>query len=160
MADRVQTGKGIIVGSGRNALPFVYVTDVVQGLMLAATNERAPGQAYNISNDQPLSQQECLSTIAEAVGARAPRIHVPYRALYAAAAVAERASKLMPGQRQPLVTRLGVMLFGTDNRHAIDKARVELGYAPKVSLPEGLRLAAAWYRQRQGTPMSELALTS
>jgi nucleoside-diphosphate-sugar epimerase len=44
-----------------------------------------------------------------------------------------------------MVTRLGVKLFGTDNRHAIDKARRELGYQPQVTLREGIRLAAAWF---------------
>jgi nucleoside-diphosphate-sugar epimerase len=38
------------------------------------------------------------------------------------------------------------MLFGNNNRHSIEKARRELGYAPRVSLHEGVRLAAAWYR--------------
>jgi nucleoside-diphosphate-sugar epimerase len=47
-----------------------------------------------------------------------------------------------------VVTRLGVKLFGTDNRHAIDKARRELGYAPRVDLHEGVRLAAARYREQ------------
>jgi nucleoside-diphosphate-sugar epimerase len=46
-------------------------------------------------------------------------------------------------------TRLGVKLFGTDNRHAIDKARRELGYTPRVSLREGVRRAAAWYGTAQ-----------
>jgi 3beta-hydroxy-Delta5-steroid dehydrogenase / steroid Delta-isomerase len=46
------------------------------------------------------------------------------------------------------VTRLGVKLFGTDNRHAIDKARRELGYCPAIALREGVRLAAAWYQTR------------
>jgi nucleoside-diphosphate-sugar epimerase len=41
-----------------------------------------------------------------------------------------------------------VKLFGTDNRQAIDKARRELGYAPRVDLREGVRLAAAGYRER------------
>jgi hypothetical protein len=45
-----------------------------------------------------------------------------------------------------VVTRLGVTLFGTDNRHAIDKARRELSYTPRVGLREGVRIAAAWYR--------------
>jgi nucleoside-diphosphate-sugar epimerase len=39
-----------------------------------------------------------------------------------------------------------VKLFGTDNRHAIDKAQRELGYKPQVPVREGLRLTAAWYR--------------
>ena len=44
-----------------------------------------------------------------------------------------------------MVTRLGVKLFGTDNRQAIDKARRELGFTPRVSIREGVRLAAKWY---------------
>jgi nucleoside-diphosphate-sugar epimerase len=142
MAERVHAGKGLIVGSGRNALPFVYVSDVVQGLLGAAECAHAIGQAYNITTDQPLTQEEFLGAIAQELGLRAPRLHVPYPALYAAACAAEQAARLTRGQRQPMVTRLGVTLFGTDNRHAIDKARRELGYRPQVPLREGVRLAA------------------
>jgi nucleoside-diphosphate-sugar epimerase len=145
MADRLRAGKGVIVGSGRNALPFVYVTDVVQGLLLALDHELVVGQAYNITNDQPLTQEELLRAIAHEIGAKPPRIHVPYHALYAAGYAAERLAVVRRMQRQPLVTRLGVKLFGTDNRCAIGKARRELGYSPGVSLHEGVRLAAAWY---------------
>jgi nucleoside-diphosphate-sugar epimerase len=146
MAERVRAGKALIVGSGRNALPFVYVSDVVQGLLLAADHAHAIGQAYNITNDQPLTQEEFLCAIAQEFGVRTPRLHVPYPALYAAACAAEHAARLTRAQRQPVVTRLGVTLFGTDNRHAIDKARRELGYTPRVSLREGVRVAATWYR--------------
>ncbi len=146
MADRLRAGRGIIVGSGDNALPFVYVTDVVQGLLLALGHEHAVGQAYNITNDRPLTQRQFLEAIARETGASPPRIHVPYRALYAAGYLAERLSTVTHSPRQPIVTRLGVKLFGTDNRHAIDKARRELGYRPQVELHEGVRLAAAWYR--------------
>ena len=50
------------------------------------------------------------------------------------------------------MTRHGVNLFGTDNRHAIDKAGRELGYTPQVPLTEGIRLAAAWYEQVASAP--------
>jgi nucleoside-diphosphate-sugar epimerase len=146
MADRLRAGKSIIVGAGDNALPLVYVADVVRGLLLALDDERAVGQAYNITNDRPLTQRQLLDAIAEDVGAAPPRLHVPYRALYAAGYAAERLARIRRSQRQPVVTRLGVNVFGTDNRHAIDKAREELGYEPRVSLREGVRLAADWYR--------------
>jgi nucleoside-diphosphate-sugar epimerase len=148
MADRVRARKGVIVGSGRNALPFVYVTDVVQGLLLALDREHAVGQAYNITTDRPLTQEEFLRAIAQELGARPPRVHVPYRALYAAGYAAERLATVTHSQHQPVVTRLGVKLFGTDNRHAIDKAQRELGYRPRVAAREGVRLAAVWYRKR------------
>jgi nucleoside-diphosphate-sugar epimerase len=146
MADRVRAGKGVVIGSGRNALPFVYVTDVVQGL-LAADQDRAVGKAYNITNDQPLGQEEFLRAIAAELGVKSPRLHVPYRPLYLAAYLAEQVANRKGGQ--PFVTRLGVKLFGTDNRHSIDKARSELGYAPHVSIREGIRLSAVWYQREQ-----------
>jgi nucleoside-diphosphate-sugar epimerase len=150
IADRLRAGKGIIIGSGRNAVPFVYVTDVVQGLLLALDREQAVGEAYNVSNDRPLTQQQLLQAIAHEIDARPPRFHVPYGALYAAGYVAERFATITKSQ-EPLVTRHGVSLFGMDNRHSIEKARRELGYKPRVALEEGVRLAAVWYRNRDAS---------
>jgi nucleoside-diphosphate-sugar epimerase len=159
MADRLSSGRGVIVGSGDNALPFVYVTDVVQGLLAALDHEDAVGRAYNVTNDRPLTQKQFLHAIAREIGASPPRVHLPYRALYAAGYAAEGLAKLTRSQRQPVVTRLGVKLFGTDNRHAIDNARRELGFTPQVSLDDGVRLAAAWYRgDAQSAPDRALAV--
>jgi nucleoside-diphosphate-sugar epimerase len=147
-ADRLRTGRRVIVGSGNNVVPLVYVTDVIQGLILALDHDDAVGQAYNITNDRPLTQRQFLEATASEIGQSAPRLHIPYRALYAVAYAAERFAMLSRSPRDPLVTRHGVALFGTDNRHAIDKARRELGYKPRMDLREGVRLAALWYRER------------
>jgi nucleoside-diphosphate-sugar epimerase len=147
LADRVRTGKGIIVGRGRNVLPMLYVSDAVQGLLLALEHERAVGQAYNIANDEPLTQEELLRAIAQEIGAKEPRVHVPYGVLFAAGYALELLSTLTRSKGRPPATRLGVLFLGTDTRLAIDKARAQLGFAPRVSVREGVRLAAAWYRQ-------------
>jgi nucleoside-diphosphate-sugar epimerase len=147
MADRLRSGRGIVVGRGDNAMPFVYVTDVVRGLLLALDHDRAPGQAYNITNDHPLTQNELLCAIADGVAASPPRFHIPYRALYAAAYLAERLAMMAPSHNRPAFTRLGVAFFGTDNRYAIGKARRELGYSPQVDLRDGVRMTATWYRR-------------
>lgn len=152
MADRLRAGKGIIVGPGDNAMPFVYVTDVVQGLLLALEHPNAVGQAFNITNDSRLTQQQLLMAIARETGGSPPRIHVPYRALYAAGYLAERVAALSPSLRRPPITRLGVSFFGTDNRYAIGKARRDLGFQPLVDLREGVRLAASWYREASRPP--------
>lgn len=145
LADRLRAGKGIIIGSGRNAVPFVYVADVVQGLLLALEHPRAVGQAYNITNDQRMTEEEFLRAIAKEVGGKMPRIRVPYRAMYGAATVAELIATLT--RREPLVTRHGVQMFGSHNPLSIEKARRELGYEPRVSLRDGIRLAGSWYRE-------------
>jgi nucleoside-diphosphate-sugar epimerase len=101
-----------------------------------------------------------MHAIARELGTSPPRLHVPYRALYAAGYAAERLAKVTRSRHQPVLTRLGVKLFGTDNRHSIEKARTELGYRPQVALDDGVRRAAAWYRAqgqpRAGTPLDEL----
>ena len=108
IADRLRAGRGILVGRGDNALPLVYVSDVVHGLLLALDHPDAVGEAFNITNDAPLTQQEFFEAVATAVGAERPRVHVPYRPLYAAAAVAERVASWTRSSRQPPATRLGV----------------------------------------------------
>src|SRR5438270_8927828 len=144
MAQKVKDGKGLIIGRGNNALPFCYVTDIVQGFMLAAYHKNAPGNVYNITNDHPLTQQEMFNAIADAVGGKRPTLHLPYLPIYYGAIVAEKVVARVT-RTKPIVTQLGAMMFGSDNRHSIEKARRELGFEPKVELREGILLAAEWF---------------
>jgi len=139
----MKNGKGVIIGRGNNALPFCYVTDIVQGFLLAAYHEKAPGNVYNISNDHPLTQQEIFNAIADDVRGKRPTRHLPYMPIYYGSIVAEKVTKIT--HTRPIVTRLGVMMFGTDNKHSVEKARRELGYEPKVDIREGISLAATWF---------------
>jgi nucleoside-diphosphate-sugar epimerase len=151
IADRLLAGTGIVIGSGRNRVPFACVDDVVKGLLLVLEHQAAEGQIYNITDDSCPTQAELLREIADQLGARMPRIHVPYGLLYGTACLAERLAQATRSEHAA-VTRFGVMLYGADNRFAIDKARAALGYEPRVSLREGVSVAAEWYRQR--TPSS------
>ena len=144
MAGRMKAGKGLIIGRGDNTLPFCYVTDVVQGFLLAAYHENAPGNVYNITNDRPLTQLEMFNAIADAVGGIRPTRHIPYLPLYYGAIVAERVVAPLTHTR-PIVTQLGAMMFGSANRHSVEKARRELGFEPKVPLLDGIKLAAEWF---------------
>ncbi len=150
-ADRLRTGKGFIIGSGNNTIPFVYTSDVVQAILLALDNNNAVGQVYNIGSDQPLTQKEYLSAIAQEIGIAPPRIHVPYQPMYAAGYAAERVAALSANRIKPIVTRHGVKIFGANNRLCIDKAHLELGYTPQVSIREGVRLTSIWYQQNTST---------
>ncbi len=155
MAQKMKDGKGVIIGRGDNALPFCYVTDVVQGFLLAAYHENAPGNVYNITNDQPLTQLEMFNAIADAVGGVRPTRHLPYLPIYYGSIVAEKVVARVI-RTKPIVTQLGAMMFGSDNRHSVEKARRELGYEPKVDLRTGITLAAEWFN---AGGMNEVAVT-
>ena len=155
MAQKMKDGKGVIIGRGDNALPFCYVTDVVQGFLLAAYHEKAPGNVYNITNDHPLTQLEMFNAIADAVDGVRPTRHLPYLPIYYGSIVAEKVVARVT-RTKPIVTQLGAMMFGSDNRHSIEKARRELGYAPKVELRTGIIQAAEWFN---AGGMDEVAIT-
>ena len=144
MAQKMKDGKGVIIGRGDNTLPFCYVTDVVDGFLLGAYHEKAAGNVYNITNDEPLTQKEMFDNIADAVGGQHPWIHLPYLPIYYGSIVAERVVAPLT-HTKPIVTELGALMFGSDNKHSIEKARRELGFSPKVPLREGIKLAAKWF---------------
>ncbi len=145
MAERVRTGKGIIIGSGKNVIPLVYITDLVQGLLLALDSDQAEGKVYNISNDQGITQKVFLATLAKEIGVAPPHIHVPYVPLYIAASIAERLAIFSKNRLLPFLTRHGVKLYGADNRLSIVKARRELRYTPNVSLMQAIHITCDWY---------------
>ncbi|HEX2310135.1 MAG TPA: NAD-dependent epimerase/dehydratase family protein [Vicinamibacterales bacterium] len=146
IAHRLLAGTSIVIGSGSNRVPIASVDDVVHGLLLVLEHEAA-GEIYNITDDSCPTQAELLREIADQLGAGMPRIHVPYGLLYGAAYLAERLAHATRSEHAA-ITRFGVLLYGADNRFAIDKARDQLGYEPRVSLPQVVSAAAEWYRGR------------
>src|SRR5215211_7469702 len=150
IAHRLLAGTSIVIGSGRNRVPFASVDDVVQGLLLILEHEAAEGEIYNITDDRCPTQAELLREIADQLGARMPRIHVPYGLLYGTAFLAERLAQATRSEHAA-VTRFGVLLYGADNRFSIDKARHGLGYEPRVSLQQLVSATAEWYRGRTAT---------
>src|SRR5256884_4243110 len=116
MAQKVKDGKGLIIGKGDNALPFCYVTDVVQGVLLSGYHEKAPGNVYNITNDRPLTQLEMFNAIADAVGGVRPTLHLPYLPIYYGSIVAEKIVA-RGAHTKPVVRQLGARMVGSENPH-------------------------------------------
>jgi len=149
---RVASGKFFLIGSGENIVPTVYVRDVAQGLIKAgdAGNE-VIGQAYTLSNDERVTQEMYLNTIADALHMPHISLKVPFSALYFAGRGAELAWQAM-GRRNaaaPPLTTYGITLQGGDQQFSIDKARRELGYAPQFDIKRGVAEGVKWYRSLQ-----------
>lgn len=160
MADRLQAGHGIVVGRGDNHMPLVYVSDVVQALLLALDHDKAPGEAFNITAGMPLTQREFLAAVAEDIGGTPPRLRVPRALLYPASVVAEGLAKIAGGPSRPPITRLGVAFRCADVRFSAEKARRVLGFEPRVELRDGIRKTAEWYLSGIGSPDAGSLVTS
>jgi UDP-glucose 4-epimerase len=114
----------VIFGDGEQTRDFTFVDNVVEANVLAMAAPDVAGEVFNVAVGDRISLNTLLQQIGEITGRE-------IAADYAAA-------------------RAG------DVRHSladVSKARERLGYAPKVSLAEGLRRTIEWHREA-GAPLS------
>ena len=72
--DRLRLGRPILIpGDGRAPMHFVYVKDFVRLAVEALTNDAAPGHAFNVAHEQPLSQVLAVRLMANTAGVQ-PRL--------------------------------------------------------------------------------------
>jgi nucleoside-diphosphate-sugar epimerase len=150
-AAMIRAGRMIMIGSGENHVPLIYVRDAAEGVRLAGEADQASGRTYLLVNDEPVTQRSYLSAIAAELGAPVPKRHIPYRLALLLGSAAEGAARATRRQQAPPLTRYGIQLLGGENQFVITRARQELGFAPQVGVAEGVRRAAAWYRDTLDT---------
>lgn len=111
-----------IYGDGSKTRDYIEVSDVVRANLAALT--KGDGEVFNIASGKPASDYEIFRAVGGALGLSGfePR-YAPKR----------------PGEVDHIFLDIG-------------KAAVELGWKPAVSLEEGIRRAANWFRAkvRQG----------
>jgi nucleoside-diphosphate-sugar epimerase len=129
------------VGDGRNLVDLTYVDNVVHAVCLALTADRAIGRTYLITNDEHVPLWELIRDVLRRLGASAALRARPYRLVYAVAAMLELKARLFGGE--PLLTRYTTAVLGRTQTYDISAARRDLGYAPLVSVAEGVELTLA-----------------
>ena len=144
LAHKIQEKRMLMVGSGENHVPLIYVRDAARGVLLAGGAPLAEGRTYLLVNDEPVTQREFVTAIAAELDAPPPTRRIPYGPAVALGGLAEAVGRL--ARMRPPVMRYGMQLLGGENRFVITRARDELGFAPEVDVAEGVRLSVEWYR--------------
>jgi nucleoside-diphosphate-sugar epimerase len=131
----------LLLGNGRNLLPFTYVENAVDCILLAATSEVASGQVYNVVDEPQISGRDALEERCRLTGDRPMFVRVPASFLLLAGAPLELFSNLTGADAPPPLTRHLVHSACRDVRYDSSKAREQLGWEQRFSLEEGLRRA-------------------
>lgn len=112
-----------ILGDGNQRRDFTYVSDVVQGLIVLAARG-VPAEAYNLSSGYSLSVTDLAQALISALG--------------------------LSGQARFSYT--GSSWPGDAQRWEVSNQKIQnLGFAPKVSLAQGLQHTIRWFQE---TPRS------
>lgn len=135
------------IGDGSNLVDFTYVRNVTHGLILAGeslgVDSPSCGAVYNITNDSPIPFWEFMSRILTGLNYPAPTRTLPYKFVYFIAWITQLFCWLLSPFMKitPTLTPLKVALAGTYHYYSCTKAKSEIGYLPKYTMDEAIRVS-------------------
>lgn len=129
-------GRWIVVGRGSLTLPLVYVDDVVDALLLGATQPGIEGVLINLVDPNSITQREYIRHTQTAD--RAVKVlFVPKIVLMAAAVGIEWLGTIL--KRNVPLSRYRIRSIRPLCNFDLAVARERLGWAPRVGIEEGLQ---------------------
>ena len=134
----IKAGRLVLPAGGRGMHSPVYVDDLVEGIVHAASSPAAAGQVLTLTGAEPIEIGAFFEHYGRLLGKRVRTAPTPVVLALAAAA-----SRLSRGTE---VTPAAVRYLTRTGTYSIEKARSLIGYEPAVTLDEGMRRTAAWLR--------------
>lgn len=139
---RARAGQLARIGARPNLIDTVYVDNAADAHLLAA-DRLAPGspiagKVYFVSQGEPVPMWEMVNRLLHAAGAPPVTRAVPVWLALVLARGFETAARVTGSAREPRLTRFVVHEMSTAHWFDISAARRDLGYAPAISIAEGL----------------------
>jgi len=140
------------VGTGKNRVDTIYIDNAAQAHVLAAdrlkVNPELSGMVYFISQDDPVPLWDLVDDILKAAGLPPVKRAIPRKMAWLTGALLEFVYKMFRIRGEPQMTRFLADELATAHWFDIRAARKDLGYAPTVSIKEGLRRLEQWLQNR------------
>lgn len=150
---RAQSGRLPLIGSGAALIDTTYVDNAVDALVAALDRcTDVHGEAFVVTNGEPRPVREIFAAWALAGGADPAPRPIPTRVALAAGTLVDGItavrSRLGRPPADPPLTRFLVEQLTTAHWFDQRRTREALGWAPRVSIDEGLARLAQSYARR------------
>tara|TARA_R110002124_G_scaffold72207_5_gene193310 strand:- start:1726 stop:2745 length:1020 start_codon:yes stop_codon:yes gene_type:complete len=132
----LKTGRFRLVDGGRSQIPMIYITDLVDLLILAAEHPLADGQIYNACSAASPQWHELTTILCEEMQLAIPG-NVNGRLVGLLAGAAENLAKIGLLGKLP-ISKAAAKLLSQDVRFPTDKAEQQLGYQSRVAYRQGI----------------------
>lgn len=144
---RAREGRMVQIGAGHNLTDITFIEDCVQAHLKASkaleANPAAAGRAYFISQGEPVNMWQWIREIVRRGGEAPLSRTIPAWLAFALAEISELIVKVMPGDREPFLTRFLVEEMTTSHYFDISAAKEELGYDPRFTVAEAMDITFA-----------------
>lgn len=134
----------ITLGSGEIYYHLTHIDDLVEGFRLCGEHPAAAGRTYILAGGEVTTLNELVGIVADVAGVPAPRLHLPVWPVWMAGAACE--ALCAPFGIEPPIYRRRVDFFTKSRAFDIARARTEIGFAPDVTLRDGIGRTLEWYR--------------
>jgi nucleoside-diphosphate-sugar epimerase len=115
-----------VFGNGENLWQPVHYKDLAHAMLMALEKPETVYQSYDLPGARPLTYLDLVHTAATALGNRPRIVRLPIESVRRALRLAEHARIPLPIQSEQ------VMRLREDKAYPYEKARKELGYAPRT----------------------------
>lgn len=155
LIQRAKAGRLLRVGTGSNVVSMSYVENVAHAHLLAcdALSPGSPvcGQAYFINEPEPVNLWNWIDDLLQLAGLPKLRRRVSSTMAWTIGAALEGIFTLARLSGEPPMTRFVASQLSQSHSYSIEKASRDFGYAPIVSVSEGMqRLTPELRRLAQG----------
>lgn len=145
MGGNMFNGSKIVFGQKNKLLPYAYVKNVVDAIIVASEKDESNGQAYNVVDDIPLTHKEFLQKIEGILGAKKKAVFVPMVVTESAAKFFEYMAQRKDSDVSPPISMFTVDAIRRNLIYDTSKIKNELGWKPAYSTDEGLRESHEWF---------------
>jgi nucleoside-diphosphate-sugar epimerase len=133
-----------LIDGGKAPGAFVYVTNLVDGVVAAATSDDAAGRTYHFRDDYDITWGQYTTILGEWIGKR-PLGNLPFGLAWAFGALMEKL--LTPLKIRPLMTRLAAGVMGRNLDVDNSRARNELGWKSRVDFERAMAEIKKWVEE-------------
>jgi len=123
---------------GSNPVPFTYVDNCAEAIVLAGLKKGVDGHVFNIVDDDLPSSRQFLCLYKKNVR-RFKSIYVPHALSHLLCCIWERYSNWSEGQLPPVFNRRRWHAHWKKTRYSNEKLKTQVGWTPKVPMAEGLK---------------------
>ncbi|MGO1182139.1 MAG: NAD-dependent epimerase/dehydratase family protein [Micrococcaceae bacterium] len=147
--ERSRAGRMPLIGSGAALVDTLYVANAVDAVLAACgAVDRHHGEALVVTNGEPRPIGELIRGLARAGGSPEPALRVPAGLARVAGSVIERVWESLPFESEdgePPLTRFLAEQLSTAHWFDQRRTRHVLGWSPRISVDEGMRLTSRHY---------------
>ncbi|HZZ80776.1 MAG TPA: NAD-dependent epimerase/dehydratase family protein [Gemmataceae bacterium] len=134
-------------GGGEAAMNLIFVNNLVDAVFLAVHNEKAVGEAYNLTDGEYVSKRKFIGAVADAMELPHPTRTPPLWLAWMVTWGAEKLAKLRGSKKAPLFNFPRLKFLGYNLDFSIQKAMDQLGYRPRVNFEEAIGETMDWYKR-------------